>query len=284
MVAPSPVANNKVTQAEALQVQIAALLQVVMNNQQLRAMGLPKVPIPSTLLPITQASVMVPTTQAQPITINDSRRPSRQMDRARSMGHGDRQANKSVQEGSCTRQIRQDEVVSRQLTNQLPSTSRISVKDTMGKPNPVPERWRRERSHEGESDSRPHKRHSENARDISRRASRLKSPPSGATMSCSHTSKKGRSPNRKSEETRRTKVVTSRQSKTEEMKDLRKRLDAIEAEKAKDAGTAVRFRPFTTWIRDSTPNPNLMYPTFRRYEGKTNAHDYLSNVEMTHRC
>lgn len=61
---------------------------------------------------------------------------------------------------------------------------------------------------------------------------------------------------------------------------MRKRLDVIEAEKAKDAGTAVRFRPFAAWIRDSPPKPNLMYPTFRRYARKTNARDQLSNVEM----
>lgn len=73
--------------------------------------------------------------------------------------------------------------------------------------------------------------------------------------------------------------MTSRQSETE-VKDLRKRLDAIEAEEAKDAGTIVRFRPFDAWIRDSAPNPNFLYPTFRRYEGKTNARDHLSNVEI----
>lgn len=64
---------NQVTQAEALQVQTAPLLQVMMNNQQLRAMGLPEVPIPSTLPPITQALIIVPTTQAPPITISESR-------------------------------------------------------------------------------------------------------------------------------------------------------------------------------------------------------------------
>lgn len=108
VVATSTMTNDKVTHAEALHVQTVALLQVMLNNQQLRAMGLPEVPIPSTLLPITQASVIVLTTQFSSITISDSRLLSKQVDRAHFGGRGDRQENRSANQTDKT-----DEAVAR---------------------------------------------------------------------------------------------------------------------------------------------------------------------------
>lgn len=65
------------------------------------------------------------------------------------------------------------------------------------------------------------------------------------------------------------------------VRDLKRRLEAIEADKSQEMVASIGFKPFAAWIRDSPPNPNLMYPTIRRYEGNSNARDHISHVEVT---
>lgn len=40
----------------------------------------------------------------------------------------------------------------------------------------------------------------------------------------------------------------------DEVRDLRRRLEAIEADKSKDVLALRGFKPFAAWIRDSPPN------------------------------
>lgn len=133
MVATDAAVTNQATRAKSLKAQTTILLQILQNNNELRAMGEPELAISVTLLPGIKDQVTTPTKRPPPITISDSQRPNRRNNRERSAGDQDHRGHRSTHGDIKAKQIQKDELLAKQLAVQPPSNSRVSAKDRLSR-------------------------------------------------------------------------------------------------------------------------------------------------------